>query len=57
MKNFALTLTLIALSFSTMAQNSKKDVMKAIDAKSEEYTTIAKKIWDYAEVEIGRAHV
>lgn len=50
MKNFALTLTLIALSVSTMAQNSKKDVMKAIDAKSEEYTTIAKKIWDYAEV-------
>ncbi|MEP2671235.1 MAG: amidohydrolase [Cyclobacteriaceae bacterium] len=50
MKNFALTLTLIALSISTMAQKSKKDVIKAIDAKSEEYATIAKKIWDYAEV-------
>ncbi len=50
MKNIHLALMLITLSVSTMAQKSKKEVIKAIDLKSEEYSTIAKQIWNYAEV-------
>lgn len=38
------------MSISALAQKSKKEVIKSIDAKSEEYSTIAKKIWNYAEV-------
>ncbi|MCB0494131.1 MAG: amidohydrolase, partial [Cyclobacteriaceae bacterium] len=41
---------LITLSISAIAQKSKKDVVKAIDSKSEEYSAIAMKIWDFAEV-------
>ncbi len=47
-----LTITLFFLAFSAiaLAQKTKQDVVKSIDAKNAEYSTIAKKIWDYAEV-------
>ncbi|MBX2943031.1 MAG: amidohydrolase [Cyclobacteriaceae bacterium] len=50
MKNIILILLLIMLSLSTMAQKSKKEVIQAIDSKSEEYSAIAGQIWNYAEV-------
>ncbi len=38
------------LSVSAFAQKTKQDVAKAIEARYEEYSATAKKIWDYAEV-------
>ena len=43
-------LLLIFLSTASFAQKNKKDVIKAIDTKYDQYATIAKTIWDYAEV-------
>ena len=40
----------IILSIPAGAQKTKQDVAKAIDAKYEQYSATAKKIWDYAEV-------
>ncbi|MEQ9415708.1 MAG: amidohydrolase, partial [Cyclobacteriaceae bacterium] len=56
MKKFTTALILLALSIPAIAQKSKKDVIKVIDAKSEEYTSIAMKIWDYAEVGFQEAN-
>jgi len=52
MKNFslALALALVSISGTTMAQKSKKETIKAIDARQEGYAAIAKQIWGYAEV-------
>jgi aminobenzoyl-glutamate utilization protein B len=44
---------LIALSatyYIAPAQKTKPDIVKAIDGKSAQYATVAKQIWDYAEV-------
>ena len=35
---------------SALAQKTKQDVIKSIDAKYDQYSTTAKKIWDFAEV-------
>jgi len=35
---------------SIYAQKTKKEVLLAIDSKYDSYSTIAKQIWDYAEV-------
>ncbi len=43
-------LLLIFLSTASFAQKNKKDVLKSIDSKYDQYATIAKTIWDYAEV-------
>lgn len=40
----------ILLHGATLAQKTKQDIVKSIDAKYDLYSTTAKKIWDYAEV-------
>lgn len=46
----ALFTFLLLLNISLVAQKTKKDVIKSIDAKSEEYTKVAMQIWGFAEV-------
>ena len=41
---------LMLFSVSAFSQKTKQDVSKSIDAKYDQYSAIAKKIWDYAEV-------
>jgi len=52
MKQFKNGILTIAMIFPLMlwAQKTKKDVIKAMDSKSGDYTTIAMQIWNYAEV-------
>lgn len=53
MKNTILIVSLLFLTCSPQflsAQKTKQDVIKSIDAKYDQYSTTAKKIWDYAEV-------
>lgn len=50
MKSTSVILPLLLASLSLLAQKTKKDVIKAIDARSQEYTDIAMQIWNYAEV-------
>lgn len=50
MRIFKLTFLMMALSFSVIGQKTKKDVIKAIDSRQSEYSTIARQIWGYAEV-------
>ncbi|HTF21200.1 MAG TPA: amidohydrolase [Chryseolinea sp.] len=49
---YALTLLAAQLTFThpTCAQKTKKEVIQAIDSKYDSYSTIAKQIWEYAEV-------
>ena len=49
MKNLTLLL-LAAASSSVFAQKTKQDVLKSIDLKTEQYSTVAHKIWEFAEV-------
>jgi aminobenzoyl-glutamate utilization protein B len=41
---------LTVASITSFAQKTKQDVVKAIDSKYAQYSVVAKKIWDYAEV-------
>jgi aminobenzoyl-glutamate utilization protein B len=41
---------LVFASVNSFAQKTKQDVVKAIDSKYAQYSVVAKKIWDYAEV-------
>ena len=51
MKRISLLMaTAIFLSNLAFAQKTKEDVAKALDARYDQYSAIAKKIWDYAEV-------
>lgn len=50
MKQFILLPLILAISFSLFAQSSKQEVIKALDAKKDDYAGIAHKIWEYAEV-------
>lgn len=51
MKHIPLFLVVVVLfSGQAVAQKTKQDVIKSIDARYELYSAIAKKIWDYAEV-------
>jgi aminobenzoyl-glutamate utilization protein B len=43
-------LILLIISFSTLAQKTKEEVIKSIDNKYDKYASTAKKIWDFAEV-------
>ncbi|MBP9926536.1 MAG: amidohydrolase [Cyclobacteriaceae bacterium] len=49
MKNYVLLLFLLS-SVLVFAQKTKQDVMKSIDANYDQYTQVANKIWEYAEV-------
>lgn len=50
MKKISLCLLLAVIASYAAAQKTKPEVIKALDAKSDEYTAIAKKIWGFAEV-------
>jgi aminobenzoyl-glutamate utilization protein B len=49
MKNYFLLFFLLS-SFLVFAQKTKQDVMKSIDTGYDQYTQVANKIWEYAEV-------
>jgi aminobenzoyl-glutamate utilization protein B len=49
MKNYFLLFFLLS-SVLVFAQKTKQDVMKSIDAGYDQYTQVANKIWEYAEV-------
>jgi aminobenzoyl-glutamate utilization protein B len=49
MKYYILLLFLLS-SVLVFAQKTKQDVMKSIDANYDQYTQVANKIWEYAEV-------
>lgn len=49
MKNLLLTLLIVAGS-AVYAQKTKQDVLKSIDSRTDQYSTIAHKIWEFAEV-------
>lgn len=49
--NYAFLIILtIAFSFNALGQETKKDVIKLIDSKYDQYSNVAKTIWDFAEV-------
>ncbi len=50
MKLFILLLFLVLATLPASAQKTKEDVIKSIDAHSDQYAVAAKKIWDFAEV-------
>jgi aminobenzoyl-glutamate utilization protein B len=50
MKKIAWLMALSATYTIALAQKTKPEIVKAIDGKSAQYSTIAKQIWDYAEV-------
>lgn len=51
MKTFCLTLTaLLAFTNLISAQQSKVDAIKSIDTRSAQYSTVAHKIWEFAEI-------
>jgi len=43
-------LALLTIPLLSFAQKSKEEVIKSIDSKYDQYSTTAKKIWDFAEV-------
>src|SRR6185436_12075059 len=47
---FLLTLLSAFCSLSVLAQKTKPEIVKALDSKYDQYSTIAHKIWEYAEV-------
>lgn len=49
MKN-SLSLFLLFIAVSAMAQKTKQDVLKSIDSKYDQYSNIAHTIWEYSEV-------
>lgn len=49
MKNLT-PLLLIAICSTVFAQKTKQDVFKSIDSKNDQYTDIAHRIWEFAEV-------
>ncbi len=50
MRKLALCLLLSLFPFLIRAQKTKSEVIKTLDSKSETYASIAKRIWDFAEV-------
>jgi len=50
MKKIVWLIILSATYTVASAQKTKPEIVKAIDVKSAQYSTIAKQIWDYAEV-------
>jgi aminobenzoyl-glutamate utilization protein B len=46
----AIACACISLTTHSFAQKTKKEVIQAIDSKYDTYSSIAKQIWDYAEV-------
>jgi aminobenzoyl-glutamate utilization protein B len=50
MKKAIVTFILASIVLVLRAQSTKQDVIKSIDSKYEQYSTTAKKIWDFAEV-------
>ncbi len=50
MKRTTLLVFLITFHFTILAQKTKQEVMRAIDAKTDLYAAAAKKIWGFAEV-------
>lgn len=52
MRTYILTSLILALivAYPATAQKTKKDIVKSIDSKQDEYSSIAKNIWNYAEV-------
>ncbi|MBS1950113.1 MAG: Aminobenzoyl-glutamate utilization protein B [Cytophagales bacterium] len=50
MKNCALFLTLLLVAHLSVAQKTKQEIFKALDANYDFYSSIAQKIWGYAEV-------
>jgi aminobenzoyl-glutamate utilization protein B len=45
-----LLLPFLVLAFSLSAQKTKPEILKSLDSKADQYSVIAKKIWDFAEV-------
>lgn len=50
MKRTILLLIAVSSFIATQAQKTKQELIKAIDARTEQYAQAAKKIWTYAEV-------
>ncbi len=50
MKKITLIIAAFLVVANVSAQKTKQDVIKAIDAKYDQYSATAKQIWDYAEV-------
>jgi aminobenzoyl-glutamate utilization protein B len=47
---FCSAVVLLLLAFSVFAQKTKEEVFKSIDSKYDQYTNIAHRIWEFAEV-------
>lgn len=47
---FYTLLLLIFISISSFSQKTKEEVFKSIDSKGDQYSTIAHRIWEFAEV-------
>ena len=50
MKKFSILLSLLCSMFIAEGQKTKQDVINSIDARYDQYSSSAKKIWDFAEV-------
>ena len=50
MKKFSILLSLLCSMFIAEGQKTKQDVINSIDARFDQYSSSAKKIWDFAEV-------
>ena len=50
MKQLLTLITALCVATVLIAQTTKQDVIKSIDAKYSQYSATAKKIWDFAEV-------